>query len=66
MDPTKNDVALPSYLESQLLEVATDSTLKLQWGKLDLGSFWIAVSKEYPCLALRAATTPRIHNYIPV
>ncbi|XP_073711484.1 SCAN domain-containing protein 3-like [Misgurnus anguillicaudatus] len=54
VDPTKNDVALPSHLESQLLEVATDSTLKLQWGKQDLGSFWIAVSKEYPCLALRA------------
>lgn len=30
VDPTKNDVALPSHLESQLLEVATDSTLKLQ------------------------------------
>ncbi|XP_061598835.1 uncharacterized protein LOC133461871 isoform X3 [Cololabis saira] len=54
VDPTANDVALPSHLESQLLEVSTDSTLKLQWGKLDLGSFWIAVSKEYPCLALRA------------
>uniref|UniRef100_A0A8C1ZCR9 HAT C-terminal dimerisation domain-containing protein n=1 Tax=Cyprinus carpio TaxID=7962 RepID=A0A8C1ZCR9_CYPCA len=54
VDPTKNYVALPSHLESQLLEVATESTLKLQWGKLDLGSFWIAVSKEYPCLALRA------------
>ncbi|XP_075962096.1 SCAN domain-containing protein 3-like [Anarhichas minor] len=54
VDPTEDDVALPSYLESQLLEVSTDSTLKLQWGKLDLGSFWIAVSKEYPCLALRA------------
>uniref|UniRef100_A0A3B4Y6R1 HAT C-terminal dimerisation domain-containing protein n=1 Tax=Seriola lalandi dorsalis TaxID=1841481 RepID=A0A3B4Y6R1_SERLL len=40
--------------EGHLLEVSTDSTLKLQWGKLDLGSFWIAVSKEYPCLALRA------------
>ncbi|XP_077065697.1 SCAN domain-containing protein 3-like [Siphateles boraxobius] len=50
VDPTKNDVALPSPLESQLLEVATDSTLKLQWGKLDLGYFWIAVSKKYPCL----------------
>ncbi|KAE8284595.1 Zinc finger MYM-type protein 6 [Larimichthys crocea] len=54
VDPTANDVALPSHLESQLLEVSTDSTLKLQWGKLDLGSFWVAVSKEYPCLALRA------------
>uniref|UniRef100_A0A3B4YCD7 HAT C-terminal dimerisation domain-containing protein n=1 Tax=Seriola lalandi dorsalis TaxID=1841481 RepID=A0A3B4YCD7_SERLL len=54
VDPTGNDVALPSHLESQLLEVSTDSTLKLQWGKLDQGSFWIAVSKEYPCLALRA------------
>ncbi|KAK9528312.1 hypothetical protein VZT92_014781 [Zoarces viviparus] len=54
VDPTEEDVALPSHLESQLLEVSTDSTLKLQWGKLDLGSFWIAVSKEYPCLALRA------------
>jgi len=54
VDPIKNDVALPSHLESQLLEVATDSIFKLQWGKLDLGSFWIAVSKEYPCLALRA------------
>lgn len=37
VDPIKNDVALPSYLESQLLEVSTDSTLKGQWGKLDLG-----------------------------
>ncbi|XP_054483490.1 alpha-N-acetylgalactosaminide alpha-2,6-sialyltransferase 1-like [Anoplopoma fimbria] len=54
VDPTDNDVALPSHLESQLLEVSTDSTLKLQWGELELGSFWIAVSKEYPCLALRA------------
>uniref|UniRef100_A0A665TDI7 HAT C-terminal dimerisation domain-containing protein n=1 Tax=Echeneis naucrates TaxID=173247 RepID=A0A665TDI7_ECHNA len=54
VDPTANDVALPSHLEFQLLEVSTDSTLKLQWGKLDLGSFWVAVSKEYPCLALRA------------
>ncbi|KAK9535961.1 hypothetical protein VZT92_005790 [Zoarces viviparus] len=54
VDPTEEDVALPSHLESQLLEVSTESTLKLQWGKLDLGSFWIAVSKEYPCLALRA------------
>ncbi|KAK9525202.1 hypothetical protein VZT92_017524 [Zoarces viviparus] len=54
VDPTEEDVALPSHLESQLLEVSTDSTLKLQWGKLDLGSFWIAVSKENPCLALRA------------
>ncbi|XP_061600964.1 SCAN domain-containing protein 3-like [Cololabis saira] len=54
VDPTANDVALPSYLESQLLEVSTDSTLKLQWGKLDLDSFWIAVSRQYPCLALRA------------
>ena len=54
LDPTASDVALPSHLESQLLEVSTDSTLKLQRGKLDLGSFWIAVSKEYPCLALRA------------
>uniref|UniRef100_A0A3P9AWE9 DUF4371 domain-containing protein n=1 Tax=Maylandia zebra TaxID=106582 RepID=A0A3P9AWE9_9CICH len=35
-------------------ELSTDSTLKLQWGKLGLGSFWIAVSKEYLCLALRA------------
>uniref|UniRef100_A0A3Q3FIE2 DUF4371 domain-containing protein n=1 Tax=Kryptolebias marmoratus TaxID=37003 RepID=A0A3Q3FIE2_KRYMA len=54
VDPTANDVALPSHLESQLLEVSTDSTLKLQWSKLDLCSFWISVSKEYPCLALRA------------
>ncbi|XP_023813414.1 SCAN domain-containing protein 3-like [Oryzias latipes] len=54
VDPTENDVALPSHLESQLLEVSTDSTLKGQWGKLDLGSFWIVVSKEYPLLALRA------------
>ncbi|XP_061589540.1 SCAN domain-containing protein 3-like [Cololabis saira] len=53
VDLTANDVALPSHLESQLLEVSTDSTLKLQWGKLDLGSFWIAVSKEYPCLAVK-------------
>uniref|UniRef100_A0A3P9LLJ5 HAT C-terminal dimerisation domain-containing protein n=1 Tax=Oryzias latipes TaxID=8090 RepID=A0A3P9LLJ5_ORYLA len=52
--PTENDVALPSHLESQLLEVSTDSTLKGQWGKLDLGSVWIVVSKEYPLLALRA------------
>lgn len=67
MDATANDVALPSHLESQLLEVSTDSTLKLQWGKLDLGSFWIAVSKEYPSLALRGCETPHpIHNYIPV
>uniref|UniRef100_A0A3P9LFA5 HAT C-terminal dimerisation domain-containing protein n=1 Tax=Oryzias latipes TaxID=8090 RepID=A0A3P9LFA5_ORYLA len=36
VDPTENDVALPSHLESQLLEVSTDSTLKGQWGKLDL------------------------------
>lgn len=54
VDPTANDVALPSHLDTQILEVPTNSTLKLQWGKLDLGSFWIAVSKEYPCLALRA------------
>uniref|UniRef100_A0A8C7ZJR2 Uncharacterized protein n=1 Tax=Oryzias sinensis TaxID=183150 RepID=A0A8C7ZJR2_9TELE len=54
VDPTENDVALPSHLESQLLEVSTDSTLKGQWGKLDLGSFWTVVSKEYPLLALRA------------
>lgn len=52
-DATQSDVALPSHLESHLLEVSTDSTLKLQWGKLDLSSFWIAVSKKYPCLALR-------------
>lgn len=54
VDLTENDVALPSHLESQLLEVSTDSTLKGQWSKLDLGSFWIVISKEYPCLALRA------------
>uniref|UniRef100_A0A8C7WPH8 HAT C-terminal dimerisation domain-containing protein n=1 Tax=Oryzias sinensis TaxID=183150 RepID=A0A8C7WPH8_9TELE len=54
VDPTENDVALSSHLESQLLEVSTDSTFKGQWGKLDLGSFWIVVSKEYPLLALRA------------
>uniref|UniRef100_A0A3Q3KTM0 HAT C-terminal dimerisation domain-containing protein n=1 Tax=Mastacembelus armatus TaxID=205130 RepID=A0A3Q3KTM0_9TELE len=54
VDPTENDVALPSHLESQLLEVSTDSTLKGQWGKLGLGSFWIVVSKESPRLALRA------------
>lgn len=51
---TGNDVALPSHLESQLLDVSTDSTVKRQWGKLDLGSFWIVVSKEYPFLAQRA------------
>ncbi|KAM4604703.1 SCAN domain-containing protein 3-like [Polymixia lowei] len=54
VDPTENDVALPSHLESQLLDVSTDNTLKRQWGKVDLGSFWIVVSKEYPHLAMRA------------
>uniref|UniRef100_A0A8C6SPZ2 Uncharacterized protein n=1 Tax=Neogobius melanostomus TaxID=47308 RepID=A0A8C6SPZ2_9GOBI len=55
VDPTKNDVALPSELESQLLDVSTDSTFKVRyWDKLDLASFWIVVSKEYPSLALRA------------
>lgn len=53
VDPAVN-VALPSHLDSQLLEVSTNSTLKLQWSKLDVGSFWSAVSKEDPCLALRA------------
>lgn len=62
VDPTANDVALPSHLDSQLLEVSTDSTLKLQWTKLDLGSFWIAVSKEYPCLARRAVILHCGHN----
>lgn len=47
--PTANYVALPSHPESQLLEVSTDCTLKLQWGKLDVGSYWITVSKECPC-----------------
>jgi zinc finger BED domain-containing protein 5/7/8/9 len=54
VDPSKNDVALPSDLESQLLDVSTDSTLKIQWDKLDLATFWIHVSKEYPFLSLRA------------
>ncbi|KAM3862185.1 SCAN domain-containing protein 3-like [Diretmus argenteus] len=54
VDPTANDIALPTDLESQLLEVSADSSLKLQWDKGELGSFWIAVSNEYPCLALRA------------
>ncbi|KAE8278788.1 Zinc finger MYM-type protein 6 [Larimichthys crocea] len=65
VDPTANDVALPSHLESQLLEVSTDSTLKLQWGKLDLGSFWVAVSKEYSCLAgfsILATTKTKARN----
>lgn len=54
VDLTGHDVALPSHLESQLLDVSTDSTVKRQWGKLDRGSFWIVVSKEYPFLAQRA------------
>lgn len=51
VDPTKNDA---SYLESQLMEFFRDNTLRRQWDKLDLDSFRIAFSKEYPSLALRA------------
>uniref|UniRef100_A0A672FW69 HAT C-terminal dimerisation domain-containing protein n=1 Tax=Salarias fasciatus TaxID=181472 RepID=A0A672FW69_SALFA len=54
VDLTENDVTLPSHLESQLLDVSTDTTLKREWGKLNLGSFWIVVSKQYPCLAQKA------------
>ncbi|KAM3878473.1 SCAN domain-containing protein 3-like [Diretmus argenteus] len=66
VDPTANDIALPTDLESQLLEVSADSSLKLQWDKVELGSFWIAVSNEYPCLALRAVKflLPFITTYL--
>ena len=54
VDLTAHDIALPGDLESQLLDISEDSTLKLQWANADLGPFWITVSNEYPCLALRA------------
>lgn len=40
IDLTKN------MLCPHICEFSTDSTLKGQWGKLDLGSIWIVVSKE--------------------
>lgn len=51
--PTKNTFVMSSQVESQLPEVSKGITLKLQCGELDLGFFWIAVSKECPCLAPR-------------
>jgi len=48
------DVALPAELENELIELSEDSTLKLSYQEVDLASFWIHASKEYPLLSERA------------
>ena len=45
------DVALPIELENKLIELSEGSTLKLKYQEVDLTSFWIHSSKEYPSLS---------------
>lgn len=44
---------LSPQLDTQLMGPPADSSLKLKMTKVEFVSFWITVSKEYPCLALR-------------
>ena len=47
-------MALPVELANELVELSEDSALKLKYQEVDLTSFWIHSSKEYPLLSERA------------
>ena len=47
---TREDIALPLELESELIELSEDSTLKLLHQEVDLHAFWIKAGKEYSLL----------------
>lgn len=66
VEPNKNDIALPTHLESQLLEISSGSTLKAAVGQTGPGlflDFWKTVRR--PCTE-GFEMSSYIHNYIPV
>ena len=56
MDPASEDMVLSIVLETELMEISADSSLKLQLTQADLASFSIPAAGQYPSLSKRAIT----------
>ena len=48
MDPASEDMALSTVLESEVMELSAESSLKLQLAQVDLVSFGMLATSRYP------------------